>query len=121
MISFVVITITCLAIASLKRPTTSIWRVFQNDTCWSSSGVVFFTGLINLNYGFAGMDGAVHLAEECLKAATAVPWALVSAILASFATSMIFLVAMLYCIQDFGAAISPRTQSVFDLSKRSPI
>ena len=117
MTSFVGITITCLLIASPKQPSTSVWRGFQNDTGWSSSGFVFFTGLINLNYGFAGMDGAVHLAEECLNAATAVPWALVSAILASFATSMIFLVAMVYCVRDFDAVIITSTQSVFASTK----
>lgn len=61
-ISFLVITITCLVIAEPKQPSPSVWQGFENDTGWGSNGVVFFMGLISVNYGFAGLDGAVHLA-----------------------------------------------------------
>ncbi|KAI9697517.1 MAG: hypothetical protein M1820_007783 [Bogoriella megaspora] len=99
--SFLAITVACLALAYPKQSSDFVWTDFLNETGWSSSGVAFLTGLININYGFAGLDGAVHLADECLNPATAVPWALVSAILASFATATVFMIAMLYCIQDF--------------------
>lgn len=67
------------------------------------------TGLININYGFAGLDGAIHLADECLNAATVVPWALVSAFLANFGTAAMFMIAMLYCIRDFDSVLNTPT------------
>ena len=72
--------------------------------------MAFLIGLINVNYGFAGLDGAVHLADECLNAATTVPWALLCAIVSSFVTTMIFMTVMLYCINDFDSILNTPTE-----------
>ena len=109
MVSFVVITAVCLAIANPKESSGFVWTEFLNETGWAAPGVAFMTGLININYGFAGLDGAIHLADECLNAAAAVPWALFSAILASFATATTFMIAMLYCISNFDAVLNTPT------------
>ena len=111
-ITFVAITVCCLVIANPKETSTFVWKNFENETGWTAPGVAFLTGLININYGFAGLDGAIHLTDECLNAATAVPWALLSAIGASFITATIFMVSMLYCINDFDAILDTSTQSV---------
>lgn len=107
---FLTATITCLAISDPKQSARNVWESFTNSTDWKAPGVVFFTGLINLNYGFAGLDGAIHLAEDCSRAEGAVPWALVSAVLISFVTTFVFIVAALYCIKDFEAVVSTSTQ-----------
>ena len=56
--------------------------------------------LPNANFMFAGIDGAVHLAEDALNAATAVPWALISTITIGFITTFPFTVSLFYCITD---------------------
>lgn len=67
-------------------------------------------GLINSNYGFAGLDGAVHLAEDCTNAASAVPLALFTAIGIGFGTAFAFVVAALYCVKDFHAVVDSPTR-----------
>lgn len=52
---------------------------------------------------YAGIDGALHLAEECKDAEKVVPRALVSTLTIGFMTSFAFMVAMLYCTSDLTA------------------
>jgi choline transport protein len=58
---------------------------------------------------YAGIDGAIHLAEECKNAAVVVPWALMSTISIGFVTSFIFAIVMLYCTDDLQAVVSTAT------------
>lgn len=92
--------ITSLARASSKLPSSFVWTTFINDGTGWSDGVVFLTGLVNSNFGFVGVDGAIHLAEDANNAAVAVPWALVSTVVIGFITAFPFVVAMFYCISD---------------------
>lgn len=96
--------------AEPKQRSASVWQSFENDTGWRSNGTVFLMGLINVNYGFAGLDGAVHLAEDCTNAASAVPLALITAVAIGFATTFVFVVAALYCVKDFQAVIDSPTK-----------
>ena len=48
---------------------------------------------------FDGLDGAIHLAEDCSNAAVAVPLALMSTVVIGFITSFTFTVAMIYCVK----------------------
>ena len=98
--------ITCLARASPKLPSSIVWTMFANeDTGWSN-GIVFLTGLLNPNFGFVGVDGAIHLAEDAKNAIMAVPWALVATVLIGFITAFPFVVAMVYCISDAGSVLA---------------
>ncbi|KAL9122703.1 MAG: hypothetical protein Q9187_000741 [Circinaria calcarea] len=108
-VSFITITITCLAVANPKQPSGNIWGGFINETGWSNKGIVFLTGLVNPNYGFAGLDGAIHLAEDCLDAARTVPLATIFSLVIGVITAFFFAVAMLYCISDIRAVLSTRT------------
>jgi choline transport protein len=105
----VVIFITCLAISSPKQPSDYVWTYFLNSETGWPDGVVFLTGLVNPNYMFAGIDGAIHLAEDCINATTAVPHALFATLIIGFVTSFSFGIAMLYGISDFDAVISTVT------------
>ena len=90
----------CLAKASPKAPSDQVWTAFVNEGSGWSDGVVFFIGMVNPNFAYVGVDGAVHLAEDATNAATAVPWALVAAVGIGFITAFPFTVAMFYCITD---------------------
>ena len=85
-----------------------VWHTFLNDSGWTN-GVAFLTGLVNPNYMYAGIDGAIHLAEECKNAAVVVPRALMSTIIIGFVTSFIFAITMVYCIKDLEAVVSTAT------------
>ncbi|GAB1201091.1 hypothetical protein APSETT444_010478 [Aspergillus pseudonomiae] len=72
-----------------------------------------------------GIDGALHLAEECQNATTAVPRALMSTLVIGFITSFAFMVTMLYCTSDLDAVVASSTGSAAvaypsDFATRSP-
>ena len=59
---------------------------------------------------YAGLDGAIHLAEDCKNAAQAVPRALMSTVAIGFVTSFAFAVSMTYSMSDFDAVLSTPTR-----------
>lgn len=107
--SFLAISVTCLAVTEPKQSSSFVWQSFINDTAWESDGLVFLLGLINPTYGFGGLDGAIHLAEDCLEPARTVPRALCTSLYVGFVTALFFVVSMLYCVKDIEAAINSRT------------
>lgn len=86
-----------------------VWTTFINESGWSSGGISFLAGMINPNYIYAGIDGAIHLAEECSNAKVAVPFALMSTLTIGFITSFAFVMAMLYSLTDMDAVINTST------------
>ena len=90
------------------QPSEVVWKTFVNQSGWVDS-IAFLTGLINPNYMYSGIDGVLHLAEECKNAAVAVPQALMSTIWIGFVTSFIFAIVALYCINDFEAVATTTT------------
>jgi amino acid transporter len=106
LIAFFVITITCLAESNPKQSSDFVWKEFVNTSGWSSDGVVFLTGLVNPNFIFSGLDGAIHLAEECTNAAVAVPRALLSTVVIGFVTGLAFAIGMCYSYHDFDAVLA---------------
>lgn len=104
-----IIVVTCLArTAPHFRTTESVWTTFINDSGWSN-GVAFLTGLVSPNYMYAGIDGAVHLAEECKNPGIVVPRALMSTVSIGFVTSFVFAVIMMYCTNDLEAVVTTAT------------
>ena len=85
-----------------------MWTNFVNDSGWPD-GVSFLSGLISPNYMYAGLDGAVHLCEECRDPARVVPKAIISTVCIGFVTTMVFTVSMIYCISDFESLLSSTT------------
>lgn len=65
---------------------------------------------------FIGLDGALHLAEECLEPEKTVPRALLSTIGIGFTTGFVFVVAMCYSIVDLKSLLI--TKSVFTNAPR---
>ncbi|KAF9887402.1 hypothetical protein FE257_010257 [Aspergillus nanangensis] len=83
---------------------------FVNNSGWSSDAIVFLTGLANPNFMYAGIDGAIHLAEECSNAVTAVPLALLSTVVIGFVTAFAFSISMLYSLVDLEAVLTTATE-----------
>ncbi|PKY00619.1 amino acid transporter [Aspergillus campestris IBT 28561] len=106
---FIIITITCATRAPGHNSSTFVWTNFVNDSGWSSDGIVFLTGLANPNFMYAGIDGAIHLAEECSNAVTTVPLALFSTSLIGFVTAFAFSISMVYSLVDLDAIINTPT------------
>lgn len=51
-----------------------MWYSFINTTIgWAQMPLCFLLGLINPSYGFGGLDGAIHPAEDCFEPAETVP------------------------------------------------
>ena len=109
LISFFVISIACLVIAKPKQPSYYVWHTFINETGLKPDALVFLTGLVNPNYAFCALDGAVHLAEDCFDPERTVPRAICYSLAIGFVTAFFFTIAMLYCIKDIHAALLSRT------------
>lgn len=107
--SVFIISIACLAVAQPKQSSHDVWLDSINKTGWDSDGLVFILGLINPIYGFTGLDGAVHLGEDCFEPAKTVPRAIVNSLLVGFITTFFFVISMLYCVKDIDAAVNSRT------------
>lgn len=99
---------TCLAIASPKQSTEVVWTNFINESGWDD-GISFLTGLVSPNYIYAGIDGAIHLCEECKEPSKDVPRAIVSTLSIGFITSFVFAISMVYCITDFQGVLETPT------------
>ncbi|KAF7537119.1 hypothetical protein G7054_g4006 [Neopestalotiopsis clavispora] len=108
-LSFVAILITCVARAPTYQESSFVWNTLLNGSGWNSDTVAFLIGLVSPNYMYAGIDGALHLAEECTNAAIVIPRALLSTIIIGFVTSFAFMIAMIYCVQDFDTVVSTST------------
>jgi choline transport protein len=106
---FFAILITCLSRATPKNSDKFVWTTFVNNSGGWPDAVSFLTGLIAPNYMYAGLDGAIHLCEECKDASRVVPRAVVSTQSIGFVTSFAFAVAMTYCIKDFDAVLTTPT------------
>ncbi|KAM0228544.1 hypothetical protein ACHAPO_010621 [Fusarium lateritium] len=107
--SFFVIIVTCLSRTSSYQSSDFVWKTFINNTGWKSDAVVFLTGVANPNFMFAGIDGAVHLAEEVTGAAKTIPRALISTIVIGFTTAFAFTLAMLYSLNNFDEVLKNAT------------
>ncbi|ORY22185.1 putative choline transport protein [Naematelia encephala] len=101
---FLTVLITCLAKAPTYQSNHFVWGTYTNGIDWTNGFVVVVTGLVNPAYVFAGLDGAIHIAEECLNPARAVPYALVCTVGVGFLTGFVFSVGLLYCVQDLVSA-----------------
>ncbi|KAJ5812493.1 hypothetical protein N7474_008794 [Penicillium riverlandense] len=107
--SFFSILVTTLVRTPQMQSAQFVWTTFINESGWKSNGIAFLTGMINPNYIYCGIDGAIHLAEECSNANTAVPFALMSTLAIGFITSFAFVIAMLYSLTDLNAVINTVT------------
>ncbi|EMD96775.1 hypothetical protein COCC4DRAFT_62273 [Bipolaris maydis ATCC 48331] len=118
--AFIAATVASLARAPHFQSSKAVWITFVDLSGWDNKGLVFFIGLLTPGYMYAGIDGAIHLAEEARNARTAVPKALVSIWGIGFVTSFIVAVASMYSVQDFTAVATTKTGfPVFELWRQA--
>ncbi|KAM6517510.1 hypothetical protein FSOLCH5_008473 [Fusarium solani] len=98
LLAFLTISVTCLVRAD-KQPSSFVWNNFENNAGWPD-GVTFLTGLVTPAVMFLGLDGAMHLAEECFNPEKTVPQALISTSIMGSVTGVAFSIAMCYGITD---------------------
>ncbi|EXJ86696.1 hypothetical protein A1O3_03649 [Capronia epimyces CBS 606.96] len=106
--SFFVILVTCVSRSDPKQSNEFVWTTWINATGWPD-GICFLTGLVNPAFMYAGLDAALHLAEECTRPERTVPKAVMSSVVIGFVTAFSFAVAMLYSLSDFDAVLATAT------------
>lgn len=102
---FIVTSITLLVRSNPKAPSSFVWTTFINQTGWSD-GLCFFSGLLTTCFQYAGLDGALHLAEECKDPQKTVPRAMIAAVTIGFCTAFPFAIIVLYSVTDIDAILS---------------
>lgn len=105
LVLFVSGTITLLARSVPKAPSEFVWSTISNYTGWPD-GVCFIIGLSTTCFMYIGLDGAMHIAEECEEPKKAIPMAMISAVAIGFVTALVFIIAQLYALTDIEAIIT---------------
>ncbi|KAF7555468.1 hypothetical protein G7Z17_g2147 [Cylindrodendrum hubeiense] len=113
--AFLVFTVTTLVMQKTKQDSQVVWTMHNEFSGWPT-GVQFLIALAAPVVAFCPLDGAIHLVEEVKNAEKVVPRTILSALAISFGTSLVFILAMLYCISDFDAVLaSPSGFPLFEL------
>lgn len=60
----ITITVTCAARSETRPTTSAVWGTFVNNSGWPD-GLSFLIGTLTPQFMYQGLDGAMHLAEEC--------------------------------------------------------
>lgn len=108
-ISYLTIIITVPASTSNHEAARFVFTEFINNTGWPNDGIAYIVGLINANWAFNGLDGAVHIAAEVMHPERAIPIAIMGTVVIGFVTAWTFAVAMMFSIQSFDAMASSPT------------
>lgn len=119
--SFVIITITVLAKSSGHYQTANfVFVEFSNGTGWSSAAIAFIVGLINPNWSFSCLDAATHLAEETLSPQTDIPKAIIGTVIIGLITSLLYSIAMFFCIRNLDDILKSTTGSpIMDIYRQA--
>ncbi|KAL8733709.1 MAG: hypothetical protein Q9166_001902 [cf. Caloplaca sp. 2 TL-2023] len=115
---FVTITVCAIMPKANGKPYASnnfVWRDWVNETGWSSNGFVFVAGMLNGAYGIGTPDVISHLSEEIPRPSRNIPKAILLQNLIGFLTTLFYLIAMFYALDDLGAVI--QTSSTFPLTE----
>lgn len=102
---FIATSITLLVRSKPKAPSSFVWTTFINQTGWSD-GLCFFSGLLTTCFQYAGLDGALHLAEECENPQKTVPRAIMAAVTIGFCTAFPFGIIVLYSVSDIDSILN---------------
>ncbi|KAJ9646697.1 hypothetical protein H2204_000389 [Knufia peltigerae] len=91
--------------STTKEPSKFVWATFINYTGWPD-GVCFIIGLSTSCFMYNGLDGAMHIAEECDNPKRTVPRAMISAVTIGFVTAFAYTIAQLYALTDIDAIMT---------------
>ncbi|EED21859.1 choline transport protein, putative [Talaromyces stipitatus ATCC 10500] len=104
--------------ASPKATSEFVWNTFLNLTGWPD-GVCFFAAQLTTCFCFAGLDGALHLAEDAPNPRTAVPRATVTTVLIGFTTAFSIAICILYSISDFESLLTIDGYVPFEIMRQA--
>ena len=107
--AFIVITICCPAVAKEHASSSAVWTNFVNSAASWPDGVSFFIGLTTPQFMLLGLDGALHMAEECLEPEKVVPKALIATVGVGGVTAFLFAISMSYCLTDLELVLNSPT------------
>ncbi|KAI9709400.1 MAG: hypothetical protein M1828_002521 [Chrysothrix sp. TS-e1954] len=80
-----------------------VWKDYVNSTGWSSNGFVFLAGMLNGAFANGTPDVISHLAEEVPDPTRNLPKAIAAQLFGGFVTTFLYLIAILYSINDLEA------------------
>ena len=107
-ILFAVSIFTTLGRSASKQSHDFVWTSFINLTGWDE-GFAFLYCLLVPCFMYCGLDGALHLAEECPDPKRTVPKVLLMTVGIGFVTAFVFTIVMCYCITNFALVYFTRT------------
>ncbi|KAJ3281478.1 hypothetical protein HDU79_010733 [Rhizoclosmatium sp. JEL0117] len=103
------IVIIVLAKAPTKQSATYVFTDYENLTGIDSIAWVVLVGLLMAQYTFLGYDSCAHVAEETKRANVSAPIGIILGIGMSALTGFIFIIGLLFSMQDYDATIASPT------------
>jgi len=91
------------------QPAEFVFGYFANGTGWDSNVIAWGIGMVTSGYIMIGYDSAAHMSEEMADPRTGVPTAMVGSIVVNGIMGFAMVLAILFGIQDFQAALSTPT------------
>ncbi|KXJ90071.1 GABA permease [Microdochium bolleyi] len=109
-IFFVMILVaTCTLGRGNYQPAEFVFTQFSNGTGWDSNFVAWGIGMVTSGYVMVGYDAAAHMSEEMPDPRRGVPKAMVGSIVVNGIMGFAVVLAVLFSVQDFGAALASPT------------
>ncbi|KAJ3236868.1 hypothetical protein HDU77_011733, partial [Chytriomyces hyalinus] len=103
------IVLVVLVKAPVKQSATFVFTEFKNETGIESIPWVVLVGLLTSQFTMTGYDASAHMTEETKNASVSGPVGIVMAIAVSAATGFLFIVGLLFGMQDYDSAIGTAT------------
>ena len=77
-----------------------VWQEWNNETGMTSPVYVSLIGLVLSAYCFSGYEAGAHMSEETKNATKSAPLGILMTCIATACTGFLFLVGMLYAMQE---------------------
>ncbi|WAO97246.1 Hypothetical protein NCS54_01496200 [Fusarium falciforme] len=107
LLSVIIISIVLLSLSKKTSPE-FVFTNFQNETGWSN-GVAWILGLLQSALSLIGFDAVLHMTEKMLNPRKDAPRAMMYAIGVGGATGTLFILVMLFCLDDPSSAMTTST------------
>ncbi|KAM0713423.1 hypothetical protein Q7P37_010385 [Cladosporium fusiforme] len=99
LLGFAVATVTVLAVSDHKQPAAVVFSNWDNQSGWPD-GVGFLLATGQAMYGFLGMDGATHIAEEVPHPGRVIPIVLMLIMGIGSVSAIIWTIAFMFSTTD---------------------
>lgn len=107
---FFALLVVLVVMSPTKQTAETVFTSFQNNSGWDSDVVAWCVGLLSSCYALVGYDSVTHMSEEMDNPAVGVPTAMVGSVVINGLTGFAFLLTILFCTQDFEAALASPTR-----------